>query len=208
VAPPREGSTTSSADVPDAAARTRRRDPSLIVNIVDLRRHLGERRDITRVAELESLTLGDTEVERGAPIEIDLTLESIPAGIAVDGTILAPWRGTCRRCLDQVDGVLEIAVDEVFTGENVEGETYPLGHETIDLEPLVREAVLLSLPLGPLCRDDCAGPDPDAFPVEIEEDAQAEPGEEDRPKDPRWAALDVLRAEFDDDEAPADRGEL
>ncbi len=193
--------------MPAAAARPRRRDQSLIVNIVDLRRHLGERRDVARVAELETLTLGDTEVDAGAPIEIDVTLESIPSGIAVDGTILAPWHGTCRRCLDPVDGVLEISVDEVFTAEHVEGETYPLGHETIDLEPLVREAVLLSLPLGPLCREDCPGPDPEAFPVEIEED-EVEPGEDDRPKDPRWAGLDVLRAEFDDDEAAADRGEL
>jgi uncharacterized protein len=195
--------------VPEPAARPRRRDPSLVLNIVDLRRHLGERRDITRVAELEALTLGDTEVERGAPIEIDLTLESVPGGIAADGTILAPWRGTCRRCLDPVEGVLEIAVDEVFTADHVEGETYPLGHETIDLEPLVREAVLLSLPMGPLCREDCPGPDPDEFPVEIEHDAGDEAtAEDDRPKDPRWDALDVLRAEFDDDEAPVDRGEL
>jgi uncharacterized protein len=195
--------------VPDPAARPRRRDPSLVLNIVDLRRHLGERRDITRVAELEALTLGDTQVERGAPIEIDLTLESVPGGIAADGTILAPWRGTCRRCLDPVEGVLEIAVDEVFTADHVEGETYPLGQETIDLEPLVREAVLLSLPMGPLCRDDCPGPDPDQFPVEIEDETGDEtPGDDDRPKDPRWDALDVLRAEFDDDEAPVDRGEL
>jgi uncharacterized protein len=195
--------------VPDPAARSRRRDASLIVNIVDLRRHLGERREVDRVAELEALTLGDTTVERGAPIEIDLTLESVPAGIVVDGTILAPWTGTCRRCLDPVDGVLEISVDEVFTSDHVEGETYPLGHETIDLEPLVREAVLLSLPLGPLCREDCAGPDPDAFPVEIEDEAdESSPGDDERPKDPRWAALDVMRAEFDDDEADQDRGEL
>jgi uncharacterized protein len=195
--------------VPDPAARSRRHDASLIVNIVDLRRHLGERRDVDRVAELDALTLGDTTVERGAPIEIDLTLESVPAGIVVDGTILAPWKGTCRRCLDPVDGVLEISVDEVFTSDHVEGETYPLGHETIDLEPLVREAVLLSLPLGPLCREDCAGPDPDAFPVEIEDEAgESSPGDDERPKDPRWAALDVLRAEFDDDEADPDRGEL
>jgi uncharacterized protein len=196
--------------VPDPAARSRRRDASLIVNFVDLRRHLGERRDVTRVAELEMLTLGDTTVERGAPIEIDFTLESVPAGIVVDGTILAPWQGTCRRCLDPVDGVLEISVDEVFTSDHVEGETYPLGHETIDLEPLVREAILLSLPLGPLCREDCGGPDPDAFPVEVEHDpADAEPDDDaERPKDPRWAALDVLRAEFDDDEADVDRGEL
>jgi uncharacterized protein len=195
--------------VPDPAARTRRRDASLIVNIVDLRRHLGERRDVSRVVGLEALTLGDTTVDRGAPIEIDLTLESVPAGIVADGTILAPWQGTCRRCLDPVDGVLEISVDEVFTSDHVEGETYPLGHETIDLEPLVREAILLSLPLGPLCREDCPGPDPDAFPVEIEDDTvDSTPEDDDRPKDPRWAALDVLRAEFDDDEADLDRGEL
>jgi uncharacterized protein len=205
-----EGSTTSSAERPDGEGRGRRRDASLVVNIVDLRRQLGERREVSKVVALDELTLGDTVVLSGAPIEVDLTLESIPAGIAVDGTILAPWQGTCRRCLDPVDGVLELGVDEVFAVEHVEGETYPLGHETIDLEPLVREAILLSLPMGPLCREDCPGPDPEAFPVDLDDDATEGDREddEDRPRDPRWAALDVLRAEFDDEDADVDRGEL
>jgi uncharacterized protein len=134
------------------------------------------------------------------PIDLHLVLESIPGGIATTGTITAPWTGSCRRCLDPVGGTLLVPIDEVFAVEHVDGETYPLGQETIDLEPLVHESVLLSLPMGPLCREDCRGPDPEAFPVEVEHDPSVEADEpEDRPLDPRWAALDVLRAEFDDE---------
>ena len=47
----------------------------------------------------------------------------------------------------------------------VEGETYPLGRDPLDLEPVLREALALALPLAPLCDEACAGPDPEAHPV-------------------------------------------
>ena len=61
--------------------------------------------------------------------------------------------------------------------------------DDIDLEPLIREAVLLDLPVAPLCGDDCRGPAPDTYPAEpaADPDPDAEP-----PRDPRWAALDDL----------------
>lgn len=73
-------------------------------------------------------------------------------------------------------------VREVFEPRWEEGETYPLKGDQIDLEPLVRDAVLLTLPLAPLCEDACAGPDPEEHPVGVEGGAPSEP-------DPRWAAL-------------------
>jgi uncharacterized protein len=73
----------------------------------------------------------------------------------------------------------------VFEPDPVEGETYPLGREDLDLGPAVREALALALPLAPVCRDDCPGADPEAHPVVTEDDAPA--------ADPRWAALDGLR---------------
>jgi uncharacterized protein len=68
-----------------------------------------------------------------------------------------------------------------------------LAENDVDLEPMVRETVLLNLPIAPLCREDCAGPDPSRFPttVEVEPQPDAEP-----PADPRWAALSEIT--FDD----------
>src|SRR5690606_40148714 len=42
---------------------------------------------------------------------------------------------------------------------------WPIEGEEIDLAEVAREALLLALPLAPLCRDDCTGPAPDAFPT-------------------------------------------
>jgi len=71
----------------------------------------------------------------------------------------------------------------------VEGETYLLAENEVDLEPMVRETVLLNLPVAPLCSEDCAGPDPDRFPttVVVEPDPDEPP-----PADPRWAALSEI----------------
>src|SRR6185436_90813 len=115
---------------------------------------------------------------------------------SVSGRVRAPWVGECRRCLEEVVGDAAVDVQEIFERSPTEGETWPLGPDDIDLEPVVREAVLLALPLAPLCREDCMGPDPDRFPARVEDDTADEldtdPEEEDPPKDPRWAALDEL----------------
>ena len=75
----------------------------------------------------------------------------------------------------------------------VDGETYPLEGDEVDLEPVVRDAVLLTLPLAPLCRPDCAGPAPTSsrwsWPARSPADAPT--------RDPRWAALDELRLDPD-----------
>ena len=73
-----------------------------------------------------------------------------------------------------------------------DGETYPIEGDDVDLEPVIRDGVLLHLPLAPLCREDCAGPAPESFPALVVPDAPAEP-----PRDPRWAALDALHLEDD-----------
>ena len=112
-----------------------------------------------------------------------ITLESILDGaLTVTGRVTAPWAGECRRCLREVKGELVAELREVFEPRAIEGETYPLLGDRADLEPMLRDAVLLTLPLAPLCEDACAGPDPEAHPVSVQGDAPAEP-------DSRWAAL-------------------
>ena len=174
-----------------------RDDPAVLVGVTDLRRHLGESRDVSRTVHLGELRVSDTVVDAGTDIDVELTLESITGAIAATGTIRTTWRSSCRRCLDPVEGVLDQEVDELFAADHVEGENYPLGRETIDIEPLIRETVLLSLPQAPICRPDCPGPDPSAFPVTVESPDETGEGEP-RPVDPRWAALDVLRDQFEE----------
>jgi uncharacterized protein len=105
------------------------------------------------------------------------------------------WTGECRRCLEATGGELEATLSEVFEPDPVEGETYPLGRDHLDLEPAVREALALALPLAPLCDEACAGPDPGGHPVTVEPDDTDDESDDHggEPADPRWAALDQLR---------------
>jgi uncharacterized protein len=153
--------------------------------VADIRRHPGSRLEVERVVrgrDLGTLAVLDTTVPPDADITVDLVLESISDGIVATGRIEAPYEATCRRCLGTVEGSVRQEVREIFARDPVEGETYPLGQDEVDLEPLVREQVLLSLPAAPVCSEDCKGPVPEAF-------AAADPEPE---RDPRWAALDDL----------------
>jgi uncharacterized protein len=172
----------------------------LVVGVADLRRQPGTRRRFERSVVVPGLGVTSASVPDGAELGIALELEALSNGLVASGTVTVPWEGECRRCLRTVRGESVAEVREIFEPQPVEGETYRLGEDTVDLEPMVRDAALLALPLAPLCGDDCRGPAPDDFPAGVEgepsDDAEAD---EDRPPDPRWAALGELR--FD---SPAD----
>lgn len=162
----------------------------LVVDVGPLRRRAGNRKRIERSAVLSGLAVGDVAVVEDAAVEIVAVLEAVSDQIVVDGTVAADWVGSCRRCLEEVTGRVEPDVREVFDPHPVEGETYPLTGDQLDLEPMVRDAVLLALPLAPLCDASCPGPDPD-HPVGPPAAAAAE-GADGEP-DPRWSALKDLR---------------
>jgi uncharacterized protein len=160
--------------------------------VADVLRHLGTRVDFEASATLDGLATSTARVPDGGEVSVAVAVESTASGsVSVTGEVRAPWMGDCRRCLEPVTGELTTDVAEVFQTRPVDGETYPLVDELVDLEPLVRDAVLLALPLAPLCADDCLGPRPEAFPVEPEADPVVD-DEAAPPRDPRWAALDGL----------------
>jgi uncharacterized protein len=115
-------------------------------------------------------------------------LDSVPGAVVVSGTVTAPWRGPCRRCLADADGTVRIDVREVFEDEPDPEQTYLLEGDRLDLEPLARDAVLLELPLAPLCREECAGICPTCGADRNVAPCQCSA----TPPDPRWAALDAL----------------
>jgi uncharacterized protein len=164
--------------------------PVLRIGVMELRRRPGTQRDVHVATALPGLHVTGAEVPDGAELVVDAVLESIEGAVTVTGTVSVPWTAECRRCLDEIVGIATVDLSEVFEVHPVEGETYPIEGDEVDLEPVVRDAALLHLPLAPLCRPDCPGPAPDDFPTTVE----GEDPEGDQPaRDPRWAALDELR---------------
>jgi uncharacterized protein len=165
--------------------------PTLKLSVAEQLRRLGTRKHVEVSAVLPGLGLTSAHVPEGEEVVVDVMLEAIAHdSVTATGTVRASWEGECRRCLQPVRGALEARVQEVFEVNPVEGDTYPLDHDHLDLEPMVRDVVLLHLPLAPLCAEDCPGPAPDVLLVAVAEDPQ-EPAA--APSDPRWAALEGLR---------------
>jgi DUF177 domain-containing protein len=186
------------ATVVEKTTPTRTADPRspLVRNVRDLRRQPGTllawRRRLPSPDQFGTDVVG---VSAGEPLEFDLRLESVSEGVLVTGTITTTMRGECGRCLDPVAEDVTVTVCELFAYPNSttdatteEDEVYRLAGDLLDLEPVVRDTVVLGLPLTLLCRADCPGLCPncgqrlDDLPTEHNHDTI----------DPRWAALTHL----------------
>ena len=174
----------------------------LRVHVSDLLRRPGAQR--AHVATVVVPDLAISTAEARPEVELDLVLESIVAGLLATGHVRAHYDAECVRCLDPVDGDVDIEVTELFEASPIEGESYPLGYEVVDLEPMVRDAVVLELPLVPRHAEgdcdpevvaalDAVSPEPAAATPEASPpDADAAAVDDAPPADPRWAVLREL----------------
>lgn len=168
---------------------------------------LGRRPGAEREAVLSAPAPADLGVDvlgvpEESPIALDLKLESVMEGVLVTGRATVRLSGECVRCLTEIDDGLTVDLQELYLydGEDSEddAETSHMDGELLDLEPIVRDAVVLSLPQNPLCRPDCPGLCPECG-VRLADEPDHSHGEV---LDPRWAALDGLR--LDGDQRSAD----
>jgi len=159
-----------------------------VIGITEQRRNPGVQRPLSVSGPLRELATSAAAVPEGGEVAAEVVVEALTDGrVTVTGRVTAPWEGECRRCLQAVRGEVAVDVQELFEPHPTpEAETYHLDGDQLDLEPMLRDAVLLALPLAPLCTEVCAGPDPQAHPL-----GQAGDGEP--PVDPRWSALRELR---------------
>ena len=184
--------------------RSRHTPRHLPVSVAELRRRLGERMTIEIDVILPRLEVIASASDPGKAVTGAVLIESIERGVTVRGEVTYDWIGDCRRCLEPVVGTVDAAIEEIFqVAAPEDSDLLDLVDDQVDLLPIVRDAVLVGLPLAPLCRVDCAGPDPDRYPTQTEIDLEAErAGGATRaasgpPGDPRWAALDQLRPDRD-----------
>lgn len=177
-----------------ASSKTPTLDPRapLVLDTSELNRRPGAMRHVSvTVPPPPGLGVAMVRMRDGADLDLDLRLESVLEGVLVSGTVRGEYVGECVRCLEPVDGEVSADVQELFVYPDVEREPDDDEDEAprlvgtlIDLEPVVRDALVLALPLQPVCSEDCRGLCPDCG-ARLADD----PDHQHETIDPRWAAL-------------------
>ena len=179
--------------MPEETQKTQRLDPHspFVLDVHRLDRRPGSMLKVVRTVPAPA-DLGLVEVigvPEGADVELNLKLEAVVEGVLVSGTARAPLAGDCVRCLDPLTDEVEVDFAELFVapGNDGDDETLWLQGDLIDLEPVVRDAVVLTLPLTPLCEEDCPG-----LCAQCGAKLADDPEHGHADVDPRWAALEAL----------------
>lgn len=169
----------------------------------------GVARTLTRsVPAPENMGVGMAKVPAGAELELEVQLEGVSEGVLVTATVAGPLVGECARCLEPFASAIEVRFQELFVlaaenrqADDTDGEdNYRLDASgLLDLEAALRDAVVLELPLSPLCEQGCQG-----LCVECGiRLADAEPGHGHEQRGGMWAALKDFRVDQPDGEQPA-----
>jgi DUF177 domain-containing protein len=184
-----------------------RADPrsTLTVNVATL---LGEPGGSVRDLAFDDLALDlGEDLALAGPADARFRLTRTNRGLLVDGDVRATLAETCSRCLRPIEVEVRPEIDEealqsveLATGSPIDHADEPevarlTDHHEIELEPFVREAILLAAPIAPLCRPDCPG----LCPVCGVELASGPHAHEDEPVDPRLAVLAELLGDPDED---------
>ncbi len=131
---------------------------------------------------------GIVALPAGSELALDVRLESVHEGILVSGTADGEYVGECGRCLTDISGPVEVEFQELFAYPGEEETDFEVQDDHVDLETLVRDAAVLSLPFQPVCQPDCLGLDP----ITGEKLTESTGAEAAAPIDPRWSALQKI----------------
>ncbi|HUQ61035.1 YceD family protein [Lentzea sp.] len=171
-----------------------------VIDTRDIGRRAGSSRPFVRSVPAAGVgLLGVIAVPESGEVELDLLIESVVEGVLVSGTAFAKVEGECARCLEPISDEVEVRITELYawpdstTDETTdEDEVSRIENDLIDLEPVVRDAIVLALPQAPLCEPDCKGLCPECGGRW----AELGPDHGHETIDPRWAAL---QERFSDD---------
>lgn len=183
------------------------------IDVSRLPRQPGSMLEVSReIPAPADLSVAMAQVAQGSPIDLDLTLESVVEGIWASGTADVNVSAECSRCLDPLEWSETVALEQMYRypatdarGAVVEEEGNDddpepeVVDDTIDIEGALRDAVVLALPLAPLCSPDCGG-----ICAQCGERIEAGETHDHLLADPRWAALESLLQ--DSGEGSADPG--
>ena len=164
-------------------------DP-LRLSVSDLLHRPAARRVVTVDVPADELGgIGETRLAADEPVHIEVSLEHVADAIVVNGQATAVYEGECARCLEPVRHSLASPIRELFEPAPIEGQTYALEGEEVDLGGPLRDNLLLELPPTVLCREECAG----LCPACGANRNDGECGCDLSVPDPRWDALRDLK---------------
>jgi len=183
-----------------------------VLNTRELVRRPGSMREVTRVVTTtEPIGTDVIAVQTGQPVELDVRMESVVEGVLATGSARAVASGECVRCLEDVEEPLDVRFQELFVyperaahhqkvvggskDSDTEEEQRELDEDLMDLEEIVRDAVVTALPFQPVCRDDCPG-----LCSECGARLADDPEHHHDVIDPRWSALAQLTQPDTDDQ--------
>ncbi|WP_300680110.1 YceD family protein [Nocardioides sp.] len=178
------------------SATPHRLDPRapFVIDTHELGRRPGSQRELTvTVPAPAELGIEMLAVPEGVPVDLDLRLEAVMEGVLVTADGVAPLKGECVRCLEPIVDEIDIHFQELYMYDDTrdaatvdENDDISLTDgELVDLEPALRDAVVLDLPLQPLCSEDCLGLCTECGFRLVEDPEHTH----DAPIDPRWAGL-------------------
>jgi uncharacterized protein len=185
-------------------ARKRTNNSPFSVNVRDLVNRPGEMREHDlEVVLAERWGEGLVAVQEGTTLSEQVRLESVHEGILVSVDVDSTATGECGRCLRDIELPVEVEIQELFAYPDSEASDFEVHDDHVDLEPLVRDAVVLALPFQPVCQPDCPGLDPETG-ERLAERPERHPQDV---ADPRWSALAGLSSDsvLDTDASSAQR---
>jgi uncharacterized protein len=182
---PRSSHNRTSASRRYNRAVPRFRTTPFTINVRDLVNRPGEQREhVLAFPAPEQYGEAVAIVPKGTPLTADVRLESVHEGILISGKIRTRAAAECVRCLKPLDLPVKVEFQELFAYSLADGFDYEVQDDHVDLEDIVRDAVVLSLPFQPVCADGCSE-------IELGDGVTLVLADDDSPSaiDPRWAAL-------------------
>lgn len=129
------------------------------LNLHELPRRAGDFKEYQlKFAAPEPIGNPMISISKEEPIEIELRAESVSDGILLSGSVTSRATGECGRCLDEISQEIHQKFQELFFYENrATDEDFSMAGDIADLEIPIRDAVILALPINPLCKVECQG---------------------------------------------------
>ena len=175
-----------------------------LVNVRDIVNRPGEQREREfSVATPERLGEGLAWVPEGRDIHLEVRLESVHEGILATGSVSTVADAQDARTLDEFDLPIEVEFQELFAYHSeVPSDDYEVQGDHVDLEQVVRDAVVLALPFQPVKPGETEQVElPEGIALVLADD------EREAPLDERWAALAPLAEGADRDNPDVPREE-
>ncbi|MCL1592925.1 MAG: YceD family protein [Actinomycetia bacterium] len=127
-----------------------------VLGVADLLGREASPREVT-IEQTVDWGIEMSRVAQEIPILADLRLHPLSGGVAITGSVAFTTSDTCFRCLDEFATDRRAAIGALFDTNDDDDESYPLDGDDIDVEQLLRDEILLSLPIAQECgKDTCA----------------------------------------------------